>query len=159
MGFPVIQKKTVFKELDGISYDDKTHNVFYNASAYLKEEDEQIRSVLEFIYKLKAKTPFTKQLEDYVLLAKTTGLMRDEYMYFQDILEEEKELARELGHNEGLKEGQKQGIQKGLSDGISEGSMNNRIETVKRMHKENCSIDLISRITDFSKEEILELIS
>lgn len=180
-GIPCYTKKSVFKELNEIPYDDKTHNVFYNSSAYEKEEDEQIRNVLEFIYKLKANSAFTKQLEDSVMLAKAKGLMKDEYMYFQDILEEEKEIAREIGHAEGLAAGLEEGKAKGLAEGkakglaeglaegkakgLAEGLINlekeifeTKLETARRMYKEKCSLDLIIKITDLSKAEILNSI-
>lgn len=69
--------------------------MFYNCSAYAKAEDEQVSNVLEFIYNLKAKSKFTKRLQDSVIRAKTEPVFKDEYMYFEDILEEEKELAAE----------------------------------------------------------------
>lgn len=50
---------------------------------------------MEFIYNLKAKSKFTKRLQDSVIRAKTEPVFKDEYMYFEDILEEEKELAAE----------------------------------------------------------------
>lgn len=120
-GLPCYTKNTNFKELPHFSYDDKTHNVFYNSSAYAKVEDKEIRSVLEFIYKLKAKSAFTKQLEDSVHVAKQKGTMKDEYMYFQDILEDEKEQARKIGHSEGLAAGLAEGKAKGLAEGKAEG--------------------------------------
>ena len=177
-GLPCYTKKTIFKENPQISYDDKTHNVFYNSSAYSKVEDKEIRSVLEFIYKLKANSAFTKQLEASVDIAKQKGTMKDEYMYFQDILEDEKEQARELGHSEGLAaglaeglaegkaaglaEGKAKGLAEGLAEGkakgLAEGQYSNKIETAKRMLNENCNIDFIMKITSLSKEKILSLV-
>lgn len=98
-------------------YNDKTHNVFYNCSAYAKEKDESVRSVLEFIYKYKADSPFTKKLENSVSEVKIQEAMRGEYMFVQDIIDEEKEQAREIG----LAEGRTKGLAEGRAEGISEG--------------------------------------
>ena len=93
-------------------YNDKTHNVFYNCSAYAKEKDESVRSVLEFIYKYKADSPFTKKLENSVSEVKIQEAMRGEYMFVQDIIDEEKEQAREIG----LAEGRAEGISEGKTE-------------------------------------------
>lgn len=92
---PLYTEYKTFKELPSVPIKDKTHKMFYNCSAYAKAEDEQVSNVLEFIYNLKAKSKFTKRLQDSVIRAKTEPVFKDEYMYFEDILEEEKELAAE----------------------------------------------------------------
>ena len=107
-------------------------------------------------------------------IAKQKGTMKDEYMYFQDILEDEKEQARELGHSEGLAAGLAEGLAAGLAEGkakglaegltegkakgLAEGQYSNKIETAKRMLNENCNIDFIMKITSLSKEKILSLV-
>ena len=89
-GVPLYTEVTFFKETPNFQINDKTHKLFYNASAYAKADKEEVRDVLEFIYKLKSKSSFTKQLEDSVTLAKADHMFKDEYMYFADILEDEK---------------------------------------------------------------------
>lgn len=90
----ITPKKTFF------CYDDKSHNVFYNASGYANAKNKELSDVLRFIYNLGATSDFTKKLETSVHIAKSQGMMRDEYMYFQDILEEEKEISLEIGREE-----------------------------------------------------------
>lgn len=153
-GLPCYSKISAFKETSDIPYDDKTHNVFYNSSAYAKAENKEVQDVLEFIYKLKANSNFTKQLEDSVSLVKAKGTMKDEYMYFQDILDEEKDLAREAGLAEGLAEGKAKGLAEGLAEGENIGIKSNKIETAKRLLNEKCTIDFILKITDLSEKEI-----
>ena len=94
---PLYTEHKVFKELPLVEIDDKTHKLFYNCSAYAKAADEEVSSVLEFIYNLKAKSKFTKKLQDSVTLAKAEPMFKDEYMYFADILEDEVEKAQEIG--------------------------------------------------------------
>ena len=49
------------------------------------------------------------------------------------------------------------GISEGISQGISQGIEQNKIENAKKMLKEKLDIDLISKITGLSKEEIKKL--
>lgn len=135
-GLPVYTKETRFLETNAIPYNDKTHNVFYNSSAWSKAEDKNIRDVLEFIYQLKANSNFTKELETSAENAKVKSEWEDEYMYFQDILEDEKETARETGIEEGRKigleiglaEGREKGRAEGRAEGREEGSYSKSIE-------------------------------
>lgn len=119
-GLPLYTEKKSFLETDKIPYDDKSRKFFYNSSAYQKAKDENVRDVLEFIYTLKAKSIFTKELEEEVKEAKTEPVFKDEYMYFSDILEEEKEKSQKTGFEEGLSEGLKSGITKGRIEKLKE---------------------------------------
>ena len=116
-GLPLYTEFKKFRETDEIPYDDKTYKLFYNSSAFAKAKDEDISAVLEFIYTLKAKSNFTKSLQSSVIDAKAEPLFRSDYMYFADLLEDEKEKAREAG----LAEGVAQGIAKGRTEGFAEG--------------------------------------
>ena len=46
------------------------------------------------------------------------------------------------------------GIQQGIEQGFSDGSYQTKLETAKLMSYENLGIDLISKVTGLSKEEI-----
>lgn len=76
--------------------------------------------------------------------------------------------GREQGHKEGRKEGHKQGFAEGLAEGLAEGHAEGLAEGeeklqvtiihhIKNMLKENIDIELISKITNKTKEEILEI--
>ena len=118
-------------------YNDKTHNVFYNCSAYAKEKDESVRSVLEFIYKYKADSPFTKKLENSVSEVKIQEAMRGEYMFVQDIIDEEKEQAREIGLAEGRTKGLAEGKAEGRAEGRAEGISEGKTEVFKKLLNTN----------------------
>ena len=63
---PVYTESKSFLESSRISYDDKSHKIFYNSSAFAKAKNDELKNVLEFIYKLKklkANSPFTHELE------------------------------------------------------------------------------------------------
>ncbi|MBE6355420.1 hypothetical protein [Treponema sp.] len=95
------------------SKDDKSHAVFYNSSAWSKVQDEEVRDVLRFIHESKATSVFSRLLEENTIRAKSRPEMEDEYMYFMDVLEEEKEEAREAGLSEGRAVGRAQGLAEG----------------------------------------------
>lgn len=125
---PLYTETKSFKEVPEYIIKDKTHKLFYNTSAYAKAETKEVRDVMEFIYKLKANSDFTKQLEDSVTLAKADYMFKDEYMYFADILEDEKEEARAIGLAEGRAEGLAEGREEGRAEGRKEGHITGRNE-------------------------------
>ena len=61
------------------------------------------------------------------------------------------------GRLEGKLEGMKEGIKEGIKEGRLEGKRENTLETAKALLKENVSIDIISRTTGLTKEEINSL--
>lgn len=160
-GFYRYSKKLSFDECDTLDYNDKTHNVFYNASAYAKVDEAELRGVLEFIYNMKADSDFTRQLEFSVENAKAKSVFKDEYMYFSDILEDEKEQAREAGHAEGLAaglaEGLAEGREKGLAEGRAEGETekNNMIKNLLKLGV--LSVKQIAEVSRLPVEQIEEL--
>lgn len=165
-GIPVYTRKMEFLETDEILYNDKSHAVFYNASAYDKVTDnEELKAVLRFVYENKAQSEYTDQLDVSSKNAKSRSEWEDDYMYFQDILEEEKELAREAGHAEGLETGLAEGRQAGLAEGRQAGRAEGREEgreemavlTAKNCLKEGDSPEKVSRCTGLSLEKINEL--
>lgn len=108
-----------------------------------------MRNVLRFIHELKADSNFTKRLESSVDEAKSRGIMRDEYMYFQDILEEEKEEVREIG----LAEGRAQGLAEGRAEGLAESSK----DIAAKMIKKGYDLKEISELTGLALDEIEKL--
>ena len=141
-GIPRYTKLTKFLETDGITYDDKSHNVFYNCSAWEKEEDPEVREVLKFIYGLKPDSGIALEMDEAASLAKQKSDLEDEYMYFSDILEDEKEEARAEGHAEGLEAGRRQ----------------QKIESAKKLLRSNMmKPDQIAQILDMSLEEVIQV--
>ena len=170
MGLPVYTKKNRFTETDALIYDDKTHAVFYNSSAWSRVQDEELRDVLRFIYESKATSAFSRLLEENTLRAKSRPEMEDEYMYFMDILEEEKEYAREAGFAEGREAGRTQGLSegkaegktqglaegraKGIAEGRAEGARQNAIETAGKLLREGVSLQTVIKCTGLSENDI-----
>ena len=165
MGLPVYTKKNRFTETDALIYDDKTHAVFYNSSAWSKVQDEELRDVLRFIYESKATSAFSRLLEENTLRAKSRPEMEDEYMYFMDIVEEEKEYAREAGRAQGLAEGREAGRTQGLSEGKAEGIAEGRaegarqkaVEAAENALKLSLTIKQAAQISGLPEEEVCHI--
>ena len=60
----------------------------------------------------------------------------------------------EQGIEQGIQRGIERGIEQGIQQGFSDGAYQKALETAKLMRYENLGIDLISKVTGLSKEEI-----
>ena len=154
-GIPRYTKLTKFLETDRISYDDKSHNVFYNCSAWEKEEDPGIREVLKFIYGLKPDSGIALEMDEAASLAKQKSDLEDEYMYFSDILEDEKEEARAEGHALGHSEGH--------AEGLEAGRRQQKIESAMEAARNAISLGLteqqVATISGLSVEDVKSLMA
>ena len=84
-----------------------------------------------------------------------------EYDYDTDIAVQREESGRiafakgiEQGIQRGIEQGIERGIEQGIQQGFSDGAYQKALETAKLMRYENLGIDLISKVTGLSKEEI-----
>nr|WP_318711709.1 Rpn family recombination-promoting nuclease/putative transposase [uncultured Treponema sp.] len=161
-GIPRYTKISRFLETDRISYDDKSRNVFYNCSAWEKESNPEVRGVLKFIYGLKPDSGLAIEMDEAASLAKQKSDLEDEYMYFSDILEDEKEEAREIGLAEGrakgLEEGRAEGLAEGHAEGLETGRHQQKIESAKTAISLGLSEQQVVAISGLSPEEIRKLI-
>ena len=153
-GIPRYTKISRFLETDRISYDDKSRNVFYNCSAWEKESNPEVRGVLKFIYGLKPDSGLAIEMDEAASLAKQKSDLEDEYMYFSDILEDEKEEAREIG----LAEGRAEGLAEGHAEGLEAGRHQQKIESAKTAISLGLSEQQVVAISGLSPEEIRKLI-
>lgn len=150
---PRYTRFTKFLETDEIPYDDKIRTVFYNCSAWEKESDPEIRGVLKFIYGLKPDSNLASDMEKAVSLAKQKSEVVEEYMYFSDILEEEKEEASKIARAEALAEGFANGQESGKKQGAYEKS----VETAIRLLKMGLTVEQIAEATELTLEEVNKL--
>ena len=127
-GIPVYTVKQTFYEQPDKPYNDRTHKVFYNCKAYEVVDDEDLKGLLEFIQTNRASTAFSQKLEENVKLAKQNSSWEDEYMYFSDVLEEEKDKARKIARKQGRQEGLALGRQEGRQEGLALGRQEGRQE-------------------------------
>ncbi|MBO4440311.1 MAG: Rpn family recombination-promoting nuclease/putative transposase [Spirochaetaceae bacterium] len=104
LGEPCYKTKTIFENHPEKEFDDKTHKVFYNASAYKKENDPEIYAFLHYISTNIPEDDFTNEIFDKVEANKRNEQFRSDYMRCNihdfDIMEEGKELGKELGRTE-----------------------------------------------------------
>lgn len=107
----------------------------------LAGEDKEIKKMEEKIEKM-SKSPRYVSLYDEEKLYKLSLSIAEHEM--------KKEAARQ-----GLEEGMKQGIEKG----IEQGTYQNKIEIAKNMLNEKMDIQIISKVTGLTKNELEELIS
>ena len=163
---PVYTVKQTFYEKPELLYDDRTHKVFYNCKAYEVADDKDLKGLMEFIQTNKATTNFSRTLEQNVKVAKQNTRWEEEYMYFSDVLEEEKERVRRLawkegtaaGHAEGLAKGLAKGHAEGRAEGITEGERSKAVETaINFLKMKVLSCELIAQGTGLSLEEVQEL--
>ncbi len=141
---PVYTVKQTFYEKPDFLYNDRTHKVFYNCKAYQVADDEDLKGLMEFIQTNKATTDFSRTLEENVKIAKRNTKWEDEYMFFTDVLEEEKEKVRKLAWKEGR----------------TEGIHSNAIESARNFLKMKVlSNEQIAQGTGLSLEEVQKLAS
>ena len=154
-GIPRYTKISKFLETDRISYDDKSRNVFYNCSAWEKEGNPEVRGVLKFIYGLKPDSGIALEMDEAASLAKQKSDLEDEYMYFSDILEDEKEEARAEGHALGHSEGH--------AEGLEAGRRQQKIESAMEAARNAISLGLteqqVATISGLSVEDVKSLMA
>ena len=142
---PLYTVKSIIHQAPQISYNDKTHKIFYNSSAWNKVENRELRAVLKYIYENIPTTDFTQNIEENVEIAKAKPVFKDDYMYFCDIVEDEKEKARD----EALVEGRK--------EGLAEGAKNATIENARKLKAKNIDLNIIAECTGLTEKEVANL--
>ena len=92
LGSPSYTKKIIFEERPTFPYNDKTHFIVYNASAYKEEKDSEIQAILKFISEEQADTAFTNELKKKVNKTKKEscrGGRNMGYIFESDAIREE----------------------------------------------------------------------
>ena len=116
---------------------DGTKKVIINAEAFGKAEDAELKGFLEYLKTGAAHTDFTGRIETMIEAVKHNEQARREYRFMSGFEMD----AREEGR----------------SEGFSDGVYKKALETAKLMRYENLGIDLISKVTGLSVEEIKAL--
>ena len=91
----------------------------------------------------------SKNQQEKYIIDSFTDYERD---YYNDLNYEKQE-----GIKEGLEKGIKEGLEKGLKEGKEEGEKNKSIEIAKNMLKEGLDVNLISKLSGLTVEEIENL--
>lgn len=69
----------------------------------------------------------------------------------------EAELREKEALEKGLEKGIKRGIKKGIEQGIEKGVSEEKRATAKRMLKEGLEVEMVAKLTELSKEQVLEI--
>ena len=136
---PVYTFCNVCAEDTAILLDDKSYKVFYNASAYGKEQNKELHAFLEYLCKKRVTSDFTKEIDELVERAKLNEEFRSTYMSLNI---REDDLRRE-------------GREEGKVIGRAEGLQQKALETAAVMKKRGYDPDEICSITGVTKD-ILE---
>ncbi|MBR5866353.1 MAG: hypothetical protein IKZ04_00435, partial [Spirochaetaceae bacterium] len=113
----------------------------FNANAYAKENDIEIKSFLEYIYNNKPVDDFTDRIESFVHKIKQQEFNRKEYSTVN------------IHDQDTFRRGKLEGIQQG----ISQGELQAKIQTAKNMINKNIPIDVIAECTGLSQETVEQL--
>ena len=158
---PVYTFRNVCGEDGTIFLDDKSYKVFYNVGAYGKEQEAELRALLEYLCKKRATSGFTERIDALVEKAKRNEKFRSVYMSLNiredDLRREGSQLGEKIGFERGMRKGRRDGIAEGRRDGIAAGAYQARRETAKLMAEHQYPLSEIRRMTGLSEAEIKKL--
>ena len=121
--------------------DDFAVKKFFNANAYDKENDIEIKSFLEYIYNNKPVDDFTDRINNLVTTIKQQEFNRKEYstvnIHDQDTF--------------------RRGKLEGISEGIQQGELQAKIQTAKNALSMNLSVEQIISLTGLTLKTIQQL--
>ena len=140
-GLPVYTFNRQCEENGELKLDDGTHIKFYNAKAYMKEQNENIREILEYIDTGKANAEFTEKLQANVEQTKSRDKIRSRYM------------TLELKYRDKMMEG----LEKGLAKGRKEGSHAAKLDDARNFLAMGIPIEKVAQGTGLSIAEIQAL--
>ena len=136
-GLPVYTFNRKCDETDELKLDDETHIKFYNAKAYMKEKNDKIREILEYIDTGKASDDFTEKIQAKVERTKNQDDIRRRYM------------TLELKYRDKFMQGRE--------EGYARGAHAKAVDMARSMIKDNFSFNTIAKHTGLSLSEIQSL--
>ena len=140
-GLPVYTFERKCKEPEEVESGDETHHVIFNASAYEKETNPEIKAFLAFVKNNKAESDLTREIATMVQTKKFEQSFINEY------------LAWTLHDQDVERRGRKEGRESGLREGRNEG----KVEAARNALAMGLSQAQVSQITGLSIEEIARL--
>ena len=110
------------------------------------DSDEDRRQLLEFFSSGKSAPGLTGRLDTILHELQGKQRWRQQYMTWEMMLKER--------HDDGIAIGEKRGEKRGRAEGMAAG----KIETARNMLKDGLSVDLITKYTGISAQQISELL-
>ncbi len=130
----------VLKEEPDAQIDDRTHKVVYNASAWKKERDPDIRNFLRYVYENIPEDDFTDIITRRVLKLKADEIFKGEYrqvtIHEFDVLEKGREEGRAEGARATALENARNLLKNGVTPEIVAKSIGLEMDEVLRLQKE-----------------------
>ena len=146
-GLPIYTFKSVCTEDQKLFLNDKTTKVFCNAQKYDKMPTEKLRTFFKFLVQKKPdETDFSKTLSEKVLKAK---IPEDTWRSFMT-LEQEIKLAAKHAAEKAAKEA----AEKAYEKGYKEAAVHEKLENAKKLRVAGVSLEIISKCTGLSLEEV-----
>ena len=102
--FPVYTFERKCKESEEVELGDATHHVIFNASAYEKEENPEIKAFLAFVKNNKAESDLTREIATMVQTKKFEQSFINEYLAWTLHDQDVEMRGRKEGHEAGRKE-------------------------------------------------------
>ena len=148
-GLPVYTFENTCREESGLSLKDKTVKVFYNASAYGKEKDDELHALLRYLCEKQATSHFTQTIDGLVEKTKNNEKFRSLYMslniHKDDLL------------RQGSRIGEKIGFEKGVADGMNKGARQKALQDAGNLKRLGVAIDIIVQAIGLSKQEVEDI--
>ena len=141
LGLPVYTFSTVCKEKNDFTLNDGINKLFFNASAFASEKNLEIKGFLGYLCSGKPSDYLTEDIDRRVERLKINEIFRSDYM--MDALP--------------LHDARKAGLREGMEKGLLAGERKKAIETAKKMLENEIPIDLITKCTGLSLEEVKRL--
>ena len=131
------------------------HNLYYTKHKKLTKSElwlvalscETFSELYEIISQILDEDKAVKFMESVIIMSQDEVILKDW----------ERKLLDDLVEYTSLENAKKDGLEQGLEQGIKEGISQNKIEIAKNLLKEKISIDIISKTTGLSEEEIGKL--
>jgi len=161
-GLPVYTFENTCKENGALFLNDKSYKVFYNASAYGKEKDDELHALLRYLCEKQATSSFTQNIDALVETTKNNEKFRSLYMslniYKDDLLREGSLIGEKIGFEKGvvagIHKGRSEGIAQGIQQGFSDGAHQNALQNAGNLKRLGVSIEIIAKATGLSKQEV-----
>ena len=98
----IVHGSTIFRQ-------DTTVKVFYNASAYGKEKDDELHALLQYLCKKQATSNFNKSIDELVETTRENEKFRSLYMslniHEDDLLRKGSQIGEKIGFERGIRRG------------------------------------------------------
>ena len=152
-GLPVYTFENTCREESGLFLADKSYKVFYNASAYGKEKDDELHALLRYLCEKQATSHFTQTIDGLVETTKNNEKFRSLYMslniHKDDLLRQGSLIGEKIGFEKGLFQGRQ--------DGITVGSRQTALQNAQNLKRLGVSLRIITEATGLSSKEVEKL--